>query len=337
MRQHLGEQQHDGADGGEQQNGGIDHGRLHGGDKAAASFQLLGQPFQCPGQIAPRLTRANQAASFRPLILGGDIRESALDNLSNNHLLTNNPNDTNAANGAGAANPFRLDRSQAATSDQNHAYQNEQEAYDAGKMDLFCKYTGTASAGGVGAFGTTGQVMGYYDGNTVTAMWNYAQNYAMSDNDWTDTYGPSTPGALGVVSGQTNGAVPVLGTSSSEMPDGQGGYTQHGDVDPAYDSCSSTSTTVKMSGQNIGDLLNAANITWGGFMGGFDLGLANADGTTGCGRSTVSTTVNETVADYVPHHNWFQYYASTANYTHARPAAINDIGFSLHRHHHHLR
>ncbi len=62
------------------------------------------------------------------------------------------------------------------------------------------------------------------------------------------------------------------------------------------------------------------NITWGGFMGGFNLGMTNANGTTGCARSTVSATVNETVADYVPHHNWFQYFASTANPTHARPA-----------------
>ncbi len=42
----------------------------------------------------------------------------------------------------------------------------------------------------------------------------------------------------------------------------------------------------------------------------------------------MNTTVDETVADYVPHHNWFQYYASTANPTHARPASLNDIGFS---------
>src|SRR5271166_5432924 len=34
-------------------------------------------------------------------------------------LLTHNANSFNTANGAGAANPFRLDRSQAATSDQN--------------------------------------------------------------------------------------------------------------------------------------------------------------------------------------------------------------------------
>ena len=38
--------------------------------------------------------------------------------------------------------------------------------------------------------------MGYFDGNTVTALWHYAQHFAMSDNAWTDTYGPSTPGAL---------------------------------------------------------------------------------------------------------------------------------------------
>jgi len=39
--------------------------------------------------------------------------------------LNNNPN-LNPANGAGASNPFRLDRSQAVTSDQDHNYLNEQ-------------------------------------------------------------------------------------------------------------------------------------------------------------------------------------------------------------------
>ena len=48
-------------------------------------------------------------------------------------------------------------------------------------------------------------VMGYYDGNTVTAMWNYAQHFALNDNSWTTTFGPSTPGALNLISGQTNG------------------------------------------------------------------------------------------------------------------------------------
>src|SRR5579863_1200413 len=45
----------------------------------------------------------------------------AVNSLLGGGLLTNNPN-LNPANGAGAANPFRLDRSQAATSDQNHNY-----------------------------------------------------------------------------------------------------------------------------------------------------------------------------------------------------------------------
>ena len=38
--------------------------------------------------------------------------------------------------------------------------------------------------------------MGYYDGNTVTALWNYAQHFAMSDNFFGTTFGPSTPGAI---------------------------------------------------------------------------------------------------------------------------------------------
>ena len=48
--------------------------------------------------------------------------------------------------------------------------------------------------------------MGYYDGNTVTGLWNYAQNFAMSDNSFDTNFGPSTPGAINVVSGMTGGA-----------------------------------------------------------------------------------------------------------------------------------
>ena len=127
-----------------------------------------------------------------------------VNNLLGGNLITHNPN-LNPLNGTGAANPFRLDPTQAATADQNHGYTAEQEAYDDGKADLFPLRTGNGTAGGVGAFGTKGQVMGYYDGNTVTALWNYAQHFAMDDDAYTDTYGPSTQGALAVVSGQTNG------------------------------------------------------------------------------------------------------------------------------------
>ncbi|MDN4999666.1 phospholipase C [Bradyrhizobium sp. GCM10027634] len=248
-----------------------------------------------------------------------------VNNLANANLLVNNPNN-NPANGTGATDPFRLDRTQANTRSQNHAYTPEQEAVDNGKEDLFPKFTGRGTAGGAGAFGTNGQVMGYFDGNTTTALWNYAQHFAMSDNAWTDTFGPSTPGALEVVAGQTNGAVNIVGTSTQTVPDGQGGLTLIGDTDPGIDACSSTTSTVLMNGKNIGDLLNDEHISWGSFMGGFDLTLKNANGTTGCARSTFSTVIGAATADYIPHHAWFQYYKSTANPTHARPSSVRAIG-----------
>src|SRR5207248_3407561 len=111
----------------------------------------------------------------------------------NHALLTSNPN-LNPANGAAASNPFRLDRSQAVTSDQDHDYTAEQRAFDAGLMDLFPLDAGSGAR----------TVMGYFDGNTVTAEWNYAQFFAMSDNAYSATFGPSTPGVINLVSGQTN-------------------------------------------------------------------------------------------------------------------------------------
>src|SRR5882724_9151812 len=71
-------------------------------------------------------------------------------------------------------------------------------------MDRFPQVNATNGAG-CATDGST--VMGYFDGNTVTAMWNWAQRFAMSDNSWGTTYGPSTPGALNLIAGQTAGAV----------------------------------------------------------------------------------------------------------------------------------
>ena len=262
--------------------------------------------------------------------------------LSSPALLTNNPN-LNAANGAGATNPFRLDRTQANTSDQNHGYTSEQKAYDGGNMDLFPSTGGKGTSGSAGAFGTTGQVMGYYDGNTVTAFWNYAQNYAMSDNAWGDQFGPSTPGALNMFAGTTNGfTLPVVppGTPTTEpglgqallaagagVPNSDGSLTLTGDIDPAGDVCSSPAVQVQMTARNIGDLLNGANVPWGSFVGGFNLETINNNGTTGCKRSSAKQ-VGGNATDYVPHHIWFQYYASTSNPTHARPTSTKAIGFT---------
>lgn len=251
----------------------------------------------------------------------------SVGNLATTFLLSSNPNFTNPANGAAAADPFRLDRTQAATADQDHGYTPEQRAYDGGKADLFPKFTGRGTNGGAGAFGTPGQVMGYFDGNTVTALWQYAQHFAMSDNAYTDTYGPSTPGALEVVSGQTNGLRIVKSSKHSYyIDDGQGGYTMINDVDPDADVCSVPNDRVMLRGKNIGDLLSAAKVPWGSFMGGFDLSVKNENGTTGCKRTTHSMVTGKNVPDYIPHHAWFQYYATTSNPTHARPSSIAAIG-----------
>jgi len=133
-------------------------------------------------------------------------------------ILTGNPKTTN---------PFRLDRSQAVTFDQNHDYTAEQQVYDGGILDRFVQFTGSTGSGCI-----PNLVMGYYDGNTVTALWNYAQNFAMSDNSYGTTFGPSTPGALNLISGQTHGATP------SNVPGAVAGGTVIGDPDPTYDDCS---------------------------------------------------------------------------------------------------
>ena len=245
-------------------------------------------------------------------------------------LLTNNPNASNPDNGTGATNPFRLDRSQAATNDQDHDYTPEQLAFHAGLMDLFPKSVGTAGpppSSPPAILETTGIVMGYYDGNTVTALWNYAQHFAMSDNSYGTTFGPSTPGALNLISGQTNG-VSVSRASTGDVTDGgSGSITVIGDPDPIGDICSSPSSgQVTMGGLNIGNLLSQAGITWGWFNGGFDLTVTNPNGTTKCNRSTTSAVTGQNKKDYSPHHAPFQYYPSTANPLHVRPTSVAAIG-----------
>lgn len=108
-----------------------------------------------------------------------------------------------------------------------------------------------------------------------------------------------------------------------------GGFTMIQDLDPGYDVCSTRTNRVVMKGDNIGELLNAAGITWGGFVGSFDLTANNANGTAGCGHSTYSAVMQRTIPGYIPHHNWFQYYASPANPAHARPASLANVGYSI--------
>jgi phospholipase C len=250
-----------------------------------------------------------------------------VDGLSQS-LLTNNPNASNSKNGAGATNPFRLSPSEAATADQDHQYGPEQVAFDAGAMDLFPHSVGAKDAPdmGSGILATTGLTMGYYDGNTVTAIWNYAQRYAMSDHLFGTTFGPSAIGAINLISGQTNGAVNDFNAEDDLISDGNGGYTLFDNADPIDEICAISNNGIHMTGNNVGNLLNEAGVTWGFFAEGFDTTATNSNGTTGCHRSHTSAITKQTTVDYIPFINPFQFYGSTANPSHARPTSVQMIG-----------
>jgi len=257
-------------------------------------------------------------------------------------LLAYNPNESN---------PFRIDRTQSFTCDQSHDYTDEQKAWNGGAMDQFVLYGGLPQLSPrqfctQNAAGHWDTVMGYFDGNTVTALWNYAQYFAMSDSAYATNAGESTRGALNLAVGDTYGvtcgpasdiygSVPACNgpaTTVSQAAPGNGTLgTLNVDADPYWDVCSGTSTAA-MSGRNIGDLLNAAGISWGWFQGGFTV---NSNGVC-TSRHAVEAydlavgidpvTDNQRFVDYVPHHNPFQYFASTANPQHLPPASADVVG-----------
>jgi phospholipase C len=250
-------------------------------------------------------------------------------NLVSAGLLTKNPN---------AYPPSRLSSSQALTCDQNHNYGPEQKAFDGGKMDAFVANVSVDTC--TGEYGAPGLTMKYYDGNTVTGLWNYAQNYAMSDNSFGTVFGPSTPGALNLISGQTHGVTavdpktgkPVTDAYTSVSPNAQGVGTVINDPDPAYDDCSdknhtATNALASMGGKNIGDLLNTRGVTWGWFQGGFAPTTAYAGaGTYAVCGATHTNIGGASSVDYSPHHSPFEYYASTSNPHHLPPTSVQAIG-----------
>src|SRR5262249_7439483 len=120
---------------------------------------------------------ANTGAAGEPLFHGKPGTPS-VNGLFGGGLLTNNPN---------GANPFRLTRAQAATCDQDHDYSDELSMFDLGLMDNFLAFNAGCNPN---AGHPDDLIMGYYDGNTVTALWNYAQHFAMNDNSYGTSFGP---------------------------------------------------------------------------------------------------------------------------------------------------
>ena len=138
----------------------------------------------------------------------------------------------------------------------------------------------------------------------------------MNDNSYGTNFGPSSVGAINLVSGYTGMATQVSGTGDVSS----GAVTS--DPQPAGDACT-TRDSASLAGKNIGDLLNTAGLNWGWFEGGFDLTITNPNGShgaNGCARTTSSATgAFSPKVDYIPHHPPFQFYASTANPNHTRP------------------
>ncbi|MGC1910711.1 MAG: alkaline phosphatase family protein [Candidatus Acidiferrales bacterium] len=244
------------------------------------------------------------------------------------HTLTErNPNGPDYA-------PFRLDPSQNYTCDMTHSYTPEQQAYDSGLMDKFPQFTaghcGKEKYPSLAAHGP-GVVMGHYDGNTVTALWNYAQYFSMSDNSHGSTFGPSSVGAINLASGMTGNVDKTIDNATGGLARDVVNDTIIGDPSPLFEDCYSYDRA-SLKGPNIGDLLNAKGISWGWFQGGFTPTQPYDPGGDGrpakpavCGAKTPRLD-GKLVGAYAGYHDPFQFYASTSNPHHLPPASAREIG-----------
>ncbi|HZP31404.1 MAG TPA: alkaline phosphatase family protein, partial [Acidimicrobiia bacterium] len=175
-------------------------------------------------------------------------------------------------------------------------------------------------------------------------------------------FGPSTPGAVNLVSGNTGGvdtshSLPQPFTGSGNViADGGSGFSVIGDQRPYYDDCNPTkNAATSLTGKNIGDELNAAGLSWGWFQGGMtpstpytgqpnnagnpydNLAVQNSGlqakcatthnvGTALGGTGTTGAKPYGVTADYISHHEPFDYYASTANPHHLVPSSLSQVG-----------
>jgi phospholipase C len=202
--------------------------------------------------------------------------------------------------------PFRLDRAQETTCDNDNHYADEQKAYNSGQVNAF-----PLSTSGVGAGCTPALSMAYYDGNTVTALWNYAQYFAMSDNFFDTEFGTTVMGHLNLVSGQTHET--SIASIKSKVANG----SVIANVEAGFDDCvtAANGTPVQMTSKNVGDLLSAANITWGWFYADFP-------------QSPNNQPIAACPSSYNSHYDPFMYYQSTANPHHLPPSSVAAIGTS---------
>ncbi len=163
--------------------------------------------------------------------------------------------------------------------------------------------------------------MGYYDGNTVTALWNYAQHYAMADHLFATDYSSSAGGLIDLIAGTTQGVRPRVlpGVSFKDL------LLENNP--PQFDDASRGKFKVWVDRTNIGQLLSKHDVSWGFFAGGFTPSGYSQSGTALFDKRSLNSQ-GSLVGDYEPTSDPFQYFKGTANPHHLAPDSLDRIGLS---------
>lgn len=226
-------------------------------------------------------------------------------------VMTHNPNLTN---------PFRFAPGEP-TCDLGYGPLAQKASYNHGQNNMFIWLDTEGPSNSINDDGCFPQsVMGYYDGNTVHALWEYAQHNALADHFFATDYSSTVSGLINEIAGGTKGVLPKKVSGVNYHDD------LIGDNFPLYDDASSGRGLVRLTRPNIGDLLNQHQISWGAFVGGF------APTSKVAGRAVMaSRSLNQQGSvepDYIASNEPFQYFKSTANPHHLPPLSDSHIGLN---------
>jgi acid phosphatase len=233
------------------------------------------------------------------------------------------------------------------TRDLVHRFYQDQMQIDGGKLD---KYAAWSDAGGL--------VMGHYDGSSM-ALFQLAKQYTLADNFFQAAFGGSflnhqwlicacTPTYPNIASSPAASRIAVVNadgvslTTAASSPASaltgppafvnDGAYTADGyginTLQPPYQPSgnapatggdkaladpNNSSTVPPQTATTIGDTLTAKNVSWVWYAGAWNQALADP-----------SVIYNNTVPDFQPHHQPFNYFARFAPGTADRTDHLKD-------------
>ena len=263
-----------------------------------------------PARCGRRATRSDTGDHHRPVVTATPIKHLVVifdENVSFDHYFGTYPNAANtdgtpftaarrtrrrstasrrscSPTNPNAYNPTRLTHAQALTCDQNHGYGAEQKAYDGGKADQFVAAHRDRQVHRPAdplrpARSRHGLLRRQHRHRAVELRAELRDERQLVQHT---VFGPSTPGALNLVSGQTHGVQAVDSVTHLPVTDA---LTSVRRTPTASAPSSATRTrrgttartpttrrrtrSPRCRAQNIGDLLNERGVTWGWFQGGF--------------------------------------------------------------------